>query len=78
MARHHDRLIRDARATVAAVGQPVPRTEPRSVSEVESMLLGFGLSGAAARRLRAAWQEDVSLARSAGYNEGYDDGQNAY
>jgi hypothetical protein len=77
MARHHDKLISDARATVAAVGQPARRTEPRSMDEVDKMLRGFGLSAAAVRQVRNAWQEDVSLARSAGYDEGYGDGQDS-
>lgn len=78
MARHHDKLIGDARAAVAQVGQPARRTEPRSVDEVEKLLRGYGLSAAAVRQVRDAWQEDVSLARSAGYDEGRNDGNDQY
>lgn len=69
MARHHERLIREAQAAVATAGQPPRRTSPRAPNEIDSFLLGFGLSGAAVRRIRAAWAEDVSLAYSNGYDE---------
>jgi hypothetical protein len=79
MARHHDRLIANAQATVAAVGQPRERTEPRTHAEVESYVRGFGLSTAATRQLVDEWTADIRRAHrtawSDGYDSGYGDGQ---
>jgi hypothetical protein len=57
----------------AATGRPRERTEPRTPDEIGSFLLGFGLSGAAARRVRTEWLADRHRAWQAGYEAGEDD-----
>ena len=71
MSRHHEKLIQ-------SLTEPEPkarRTEPRTYAEVESFVKGFGLSAAATRQMVAAWAEDVGLARSEGYDQGYYEGR---
>lgn len=71
MSRHHDKLI-------AALTAPEPkprRTEPRSRSEVESFVKGFGLSAAATRQIVEQWTDDIHLAHNSGYDQGYEEGR---
>lgn len=69
MSKHHDKLI-------AALTAPEPkprRTEPRSRSEVESFVKGFGLSSAATRQIVEQWIDDIHLAFDSGYDQGAED-----
>lgn len=71
MSRHHDKLIEQL-----TTPEPRPRrTEPRTRQQVESFVKGFGLSAAATSQLVAAWTEDIDLARSEGYDNGYQEGR---
>lgn len=72
MSKHYDKLI-----TNLTTPEPKPvRTEPRSRSEVESFVKGFGLSAAAIRQIVDEWCQEINLARSTGYGDGYDEGYN--
>lgn len=71
MSRHHEKLI-----AVLTAPEPKPRrTEPRSRRQVESFVKGFGLSAAATRQIVEQWTEDIDLARSGGYDDGYNEGR---
>lgn len=73
MARHHDRLIADAKAVAAEVGKPPRRTDPRTPEEIDKFLRGFGLSTAAVKQVREAWQEDARLSYASGYDQAEED-----
>lgn len=67
VGRHWDKQTRQARANVAAVGARPSRTDPMIRAEVASFVSGFGLSGAATRRIVDAWMADQDRAREAGW-----------
>jgi hypothetical protein len=73
MGKHFDKEIKSSQEVVASVGQPAPRTQPRSHAEWTSMLRGFGLKQSVIEQIIKAWQEDQSLQWSNGYDSGYED-----
>lgn len=69
MSRHFDKLI----DRLTAPEPKARRTEPRTRSQVESFVKGFGLSAAATKQIVEQWSEDIQLARTQGYDEGYEE-----
>lgn len=67
MARHYEKGIEEARLTVAQVGAPPARTEPRTRDEIESFVKGFGVSAASVKRIADEWCEDSQRSRDAGW-----------
>lgn len=67
MSRAYEREIRQAQQAQASVGRRAERSEPRSRSEVESFVKGFGMSAAATRHVVDEWMADQKRARDAGW-----------
>lgn len=76
MAKAYEKGI--AAAQAAVIGQVAERTEPRTRSEIESFIKGFGLSTAAARRIVDEWDADQTRSYRAGHDAGWDDAYSSY